>query len=125
MSKTIFQVKRIYDDFATSDGYRVLVDRLWSRGFSKERAQLDEWNKDIAPSPELRTWFNHEPAKFAEFAVRYQEELMSNAAVAVFLQSIQSEPVVTLLYGAKDPVINHAVVLRDFLNNHLDGKGVK
>lgn len=112
---TNFQIKRMYDEPTAGDGYRVLVDRLWPRGVSKERAQLDEWNKEIAPSPELRKWFDHKPERFKEFTARYQEELARNSAVGVFLKNVQSQKFVTLLYGAKDPKINHAVVLKQFL----------
>lgn len=109
--------KRIYDEPAVADGYRVLVDRLWPRGVRKEEAALDEWLKDIAPSAELRTWFDHDPVKFAEFRARYRTELMSNKAVDTLLEIQQKHAVVTLLYGAKDPAINHAVVLQEFLND--------
>lgn len=108
-------IKRIYDEPAASDGYRILVDRLWPRGVSKHDAALDSWMKDIAPSPELRTWFNHDPDKFAEFRARYISELEQNPAVAELRQIITDHAIVTLLYGAKDPQINHAIVLRDFI----------
>lgn len=108
-------IKRIYDEPAASDGYRILVDRLWPRGIRKEAAALDLWLKDIAPSPDLRTWFGHDPAKFDEFRARYISELEHNPAVAELRDIIARNPTVTLLYGAKDPQINHAIVLRDFL----------
>lgn len=107
--------KRIYDPFQKTDGYRVLVDRLWPRGVSKEAAALDLWLKDIAPSPELRVWFNHEPERFAEFKTRYIEELRSNPAVEDMIKLIKTQKKVTLLYGARDPQINHAVVLEGYL----------
>ena len=109
------QVKRIYDTPSESDGYRVLVDRLWPRGVSKEHAQLDTWFKDIAPSPELRQWFDHKPERFEEFTIRYREELDHNPAVAELRDIITSHQKVTLLYAAKDPSVNHAVVLLDYL----------
>ncbi|HVW23339.1 MAG TPA: DUF488 domain-containing protein [Candidatus Saccharimonadales bacterium] len=109
-----FTIKRIYDEPAVGDGYRVLVDRLWPRGVSKERAALDLWCKDIAPSPELRTWFNHDPSLFEEFAARYQTELDGNPAVAE-LRALD-QPHITLLYAAHDPKVNHALVLCDYLN---------
>lgn len=110
------QIKRIYDAPAESDGYRVLVDRLWPRGVAKERAAIDSWMKDVAPSPELRIWFGHDPAKFAEFREHYQTELAQNPAVAELRKLAKNNKTVTLLYGAKDPKINHATVLLDFLS---------
>lgn len=111
----MFHIKRIYDEPSAGDGYRVLVDRLWPRGISKERANLDLWFKDVAPSPELRVWFDHDPAKFEEFSARYQDELSRNPAVDQLRELAKQQGTVTLLYGAKDPAINHAVVLHDFL----------
>jgi len=108
-------VARIYDEPSGSQGYRVLVDRLWPRGISRERAQLDLWAKDLAPSPELRTWFNHQPERFGEFSARYQAELAANPAVAEFMQAVAGYPDVTLLYAAKDSRVNHAVVLQAYL----------
>lgn len=109
------RIKRIYDDPTAGDGYRVLVDRLSQRGVSKERAALDAWLKDIAPSPDLRTWFNHKPERFAEFSARYTDELSRNAAVAELQHAAKDHATITLLYAAKDPQINHAVVLQQFL----------
>lgn len=109
-------IKRIYDEPAADDGCRVLVDRLWPRGVRKENAALDYWLKEVAPSPELRQWFNHQPARFAEFQVRYTQELAHNEAVATIRELVQQQQLVTLLYAAKDPKMNNAAVLRDFLN---------
>lgn len=103
----IFRIKRVYDEPSEDDRYRVLVDRLWPRGVSKTAAQLDAWNKDIAPSPELRKWFNHEAMKFADFSKKYKVELLTKRSVNVFFQSVKDEEVVTLVYGVKDTVINH------------------
>jgi len=111
----MLRLKRIYDPPTPDDGYRILVDRLWPRGVRKDAAALDLWLKDIAPSPELRTWFAHDPAKFADFTHRYQAELDHNPAVAQLRDLIRAHSTVTLLYAAKDPAINHAVVLRDYL----------
>lgn len=112
------KLKRIYEEPAASDGFRILVDRLWPRGVSKESAALDLWLKDIAPSPELRVWFNHQPEKFTEFSHKYTDELTHNPA-AQTLQALRKEhPTITLLFAAKSPDINHAVVLRDFLKHH-------
>lgn len=107
-------IKRIYLPAEDSDGKRVLIDRLWPRGVSKERARLDAWLKDVAPSPALREWFGHKAENFARFKTAYQEELeqdgQKQAAVAQLL-AWEKEGTVTLLYGAKDPAVNHAVVL--------------
>jgi uncharacterized protein YeaO (DUF488 family) len=110
----VIQVKRIYDAATESDGYRILVDRLWPRGVSKEEAALDQWFKEIAPSPELRTWFGHEPEKFARFRQKYIQELQKNPATPDFLKLLAARKNVTLLYAAKDPAVNHAVVLLEF-----------
>jgi uncharacterized protein YeaO (DUF488 family) len=115
----MYRVKRIYDTPAAADGYRVLVDRLWPRGVRKESAALDLWSKDIAPSPDLRTWFGHKPERFDEFRVRYREELRSNPAVQAMRELHDGHDTVTLLYAARDPKINHAVVLEEFLNSAL------
>jgi uncharacterized protein YeaO (DUF488 family) len=109
------RVKRVYEPAARGDGYRVLVDRLWPRGLRKDAAALDLWAKELAPSPGLRKWFDHRPERFAEFKRRYREELMGNPAVAETLGYIGKRKA-TLLYAARDPAINHAVVLADFLN---------
>lgn len=109
------KIKRIYDEPAKEDGLRLLVDRLWPRGVSKERAALDGWTKEIAPSPELRVWFNHDPKKFEEFAAKYEAELASNPMLKDFRDKIKDHKTVTLLYGAKDPAVNHALVLKNFL----------
>ena len=109
------RIKRAYDDAEASDGYRILVDRLWPRGVSKERAALDEHLKEIAPSPDLRTWWDHDPDRLDEFAKRYRSELDDNPAVDDLRRHVADHEVVTLVYGAKDPDINHARVLRDYL----------
>jgi uncharacterized protein YeaO (DUF488 family) len=110
-------IKRIYEMPGEDDGYRVLVDRLWPRGVSKEKAGLDEWLKDVAPSDELRKWFGHKPERFGEFRKRYQTELKANPATDQIRRIIQTHKDVTLLYSAHDPEHNQAVVLRDYLNS--------
>jgi uncharacterized protein YeaO (DUF488 family) len=110
-----YHIKRIYDAPATTDGYRVLVDRLWPRGVSKEKAALDLWLKDIAPSPDLREWFGHQPERFQEFSARYQAELEQNPAVGALHALAKDHMTITLLYAAHDPAINHAVVLQRYL----------
>ncbi|WP_107994682.1 DUF488 domain-containing protein [Trichococcus paludicola] len=112
------KMKRIYESPAEADGFRILVDRLWPRGIKKEAAQLDAWLKDSAPSPDLRKWFDHDPDKFTAFKERYEEELVMNpqtsATVMKILKQLETTDV-TLVYAARDPEINHVVVLRDFL----------
>lgn len=108
-------IKRVYDPPAAGDGYRVLVDRLWPRGLTKEAAAVDLWLRDIAPSTELRQWFHHEAQNWTEFRRRYERELRDNTdAVAQLRELVRTRPV-TLVYGAKDAEHNQAVVLRDFL----------
>lgn len=109
-------IKRVYEEASPDDGYRVLVDRLWPRGVSKERAKLDVWLKEIAPSPELREWFGHKPERFKEFKSRYEKELKDNPTVDELQAIIKEHPKVTLLYGAHDSKDNQAVVLRDFVS---------
>ena len=111
----MFQIKRIYDEPTENDGYRVLVDRLWPRGMSKERAAIDMWLKEIAPSPDLRTRFNHKPERFEEFSHEYTTELANNSAIQELEKVAANNKKVTLLYAARDPRINHAVVLHTFL----------
>ncbi|WEV64633.1 MULTISPECIES: DUF488 domain-containing protein [unclassified Bifidobacterium] len=113
-------LKRVYEAAEDADGYRVLVDRLWPRGISKVKAKLDLWLKEIGPSAELRKWFGHDPAKFDEFADKYRKELDENAETVGKLVAIcHEQPKVTLLYGAKDPHNNQAVVLKDYLGKRL------
>ena len=112
-------VKRIYEPPSGTDGLRILVDRLWPRGVSKEDAALDLWLKEVAPTPELRTWFGHEPARFEEFSARYRAELEMNPALDRLLRAAKEAEAVTLLYAARDPSCNHAVVLRDFVREAL------
>ncbi|MGI6497432.1 MAG: DUF488 domain-containing protein [Oscillospiraceae bacterium] len=114
------QIKRIYDPFEENDGMRLLVDRLWPRGISKDNARLDGWIKELAPSTPLREWFGHKTERFEEFSALYQTELDANAEAqsAVRQLLLQSrENTVTLLYGAKDPNINHAIILKAYLES--------
>lgn len=116
------RIKRIYESPEDDDGKRLLVDRLWPRGVSKERAALDGWPKEVAPSPDLRKWFNHEPERFPEFSAGYQAELDAGQASYEFATQCRTwleQGNVTLLYAAKDPVINHASVLRDWLERKI------
>lgn len=108
-------IKRIYEDADASDGYRVLVDRLWPRGVSKERAKLDVWLKEVAPTTGLREWFHHEEQKWPEFVERYRAELDSNPAVDTLRTIIADHDTVTLLYSAHDEKDNQAVALLAYL----------
>ena len=110
-------LKRAYDEPAASDGTRVLVERLWPRGLSKERAHIDLWLKDVAPSTELRQWFHHDPQKFPEFRRRYQAELQSEGAQEALtkLRAIAKQGQLTLVFAAHDAAYSNAVVLRDLL----------
>jgi uncharacterized protein YeaO (DUF488 family) len=116
-SAGIFAIKRIYDDPSDDDGCRVLVDRLWPRGVSKERAQLDLWLKDVAPSPPLRKDFAHMQERFADFRAAYEAELQTNPAVQTLHALAAQHGKVTLLFGARDPATNHARVLQEFLQH--------
>lgn len=111
----MIKLKRIYEAESPDDGERVLVDRLWPRGVSKDRADLGLWLKEIAPTTELRKWFNHDPKKWLEFQKRYKKELEKNPAVAELKGLVKKNKVVTLLYGARDTDHNEAVVIKDFL----------
>jgi uncharacterized protein YeaO (DUF488 family) len=109
------QLKRAYEPPAASDGYRVLIDRLWPRGVSKEEARLDEWARELAPSTELRRWFGHDPAKFDEFRRRYREELEMHDEKLRDLRRRARSGRLTLVYGARDTEHNDAVVLAEIL----------
>ena len=110
-------IKRIYEPADDGDGKRILADRLWPRGISKNDAHIDAWLKDLAPSAELRRWFGHDPKKWDEFRLRYQDELEKNSKAVKELREQIGQSTVTLLYGAKDTEHNNAVVLMDFLTN--------
>lgn len=105
------RIKRIYEPREDEDGRRILVDRLWPRGLSKTDAAVDMWLKEIAPSPELRRWFDHDPAKWKEFQRRYRDELKDKPSVVEELRGQIRSPNTTLLYAAKDVEHNHAKVL--------------
>jgi uncharacterized protein YeaO (DUF488 family) len=111
----MIQLKRVYADSSPADGLRVLVDRLWPRGLSKERAAVDWWLKDVAPSTELRKWFGHDPAKWKEFQVRYRKELREKKDALELLKKKSAEQNVTLVYGARDEEHNQALVLKKIL----------
>ncbi|MFB9844895.1 DUF488 domain-containing protein [Mucilaginibacter ginsenosidivorans] len=112
-------IKRIYDPYSKADGYRILIDRLWPRGIKKENAHIDKWLKEVAPSTELRKQFNHQPEKWGHFIPAYLSELNSSSAVKELLSDINSYHTVTLLFAAGDTEHNHALVLQQFVNQHL------
>ena len=113
--QTMIQTKRVYLKADPSDGYRILVDRLWPRGMRKEEAQIDLWLKEAAPSNELRKWFNHIPERFDEFSRRYLAELQDSGALDTLRRITSEHATTTLLYAAKDESHNNAIVLKQLL----------
>lgn len=111
------QIKRVYETPSKEDGRRILIDRLWPRGLTKEKAKIDLWIKDIAPSTTLRKWFSHDPAKWSEFKKRYITEIKNNTAAVSQLEEQLKKEKVTLVYGAKDEEHNDAVVLKEYFGN--------
>lgn len=113
-------IKRIYEATEADNGFRVLVDRVWPRGMTKEKAHIDLWAKDVAPTSQLRKWFGHEAAKWGMFQSKYSEELMHNLnAVKALLHEAKGRDII-LLYGAKDEQHNQAIVLKDFITSHWE-----
>ena len=110
------KIKRVYEKPDPKDGFRILVDRLWPRGMTKEKAAVDLWLKEIAPSTQLRKWFNHDPEKWKEFQKKYKQELKNNPEAVSFLKDYAKKGTVTLLYGAKDETHNEALVLKDLIS---------
>lgn len=117
MSKSI-HIKRVYDPPAASDGKRILVDRLWPRGLSKEAAHIDLWAKDVAPSSALRRWYGHVPEKWDAFKARYFAELREQSDAVENLRRYIGRDTVTFLFGAKDTKLNNAVALKAYLSSH-------
>jgi uncharacterized protein YeaO (DUF488 family) len=115
VNSRVIKIKRIYDPPADDDGLRVLVDRLWPRGIKKIDAKVDLWAKQIAPTTELRKWFDHDPEKFEEFRSRYAREFESNADAVKQIIDAAGNRAITLLYAARDTTYNHATVLRSLL----------
>lgn len=114
------RLKRVYEDTDPSDGCRILVDRVWPRGLSREKAQIDYWAKSAAPSKELRQWYGHDPEKWAAFRTRYTEELKANPeAVHALLDNICRDKTNTFVYSSKEREKNNAVVLKEFIENRL------
>lgn len=115
---TDIHIKRIYEPAARDDGARILVDRIWPRGISKDAAALTLWLKEVAPSATLRKWFDHDPARWAEFRKRYHAELKANSLAVRQLHDYVEAGRVTLLYGAHDTEHNQALVLADYMRDH-------
>jgi len=113
----VIKLKRVYEDPSKQDGFRVLVDRIWPRGLSKEAAAVDLWMWDLAPSTELRKWFGHDPVKWKQFCVRYANELDAKADKVVLLKARSKGRTVTLLYAAKDTTHNNAIALKRYLES--------
>jgi uncharacterized protein YeaO (DUF488 family) len=111
----MIKLKRAYVPASHDDGLRILVERLWPRGLTKKRAAVDLWLKEVAPSPELREWFKHDPAKWDQFQKRYRQELQTKMDAVQLLKEKAKEGAVTLIYAAKDEEHNSALVLKEFL----------
>ena len=111
------KIKRVYDKPAEEDGTRILVDRLWPRGLTKQKAKVDVWLKDIAPSTELRKWFAHDPEKWKEFIKKYKKELHENKEQAAILKEYLKQGIVTLVYGARDELHNEALVIKELFSS--------
>lgn len=117
----MIKIKRVYEKADEADGFRVLVDRLWPRGITKNKSKINLWLKDIAPSDELRGWFSHDPRRWKEFKRRYFQELRDKSQLVKTLKDNLQEGTITLLYGAKDTKQNNAVVLQEYLNKEHKG----
>jgi uncharacterized protein YeaO (DUF488 family) len=111
------RIKRVYDDPKRGDGARILVDRIWPRGLSKDKARVDRWLKEIAPSTRLRKWFGHDPEKWTEFKRKYFNELDAKEDLVRWIVEKSKEKRVTLLYGAKDEKNNNAVALKEYIES--------
>ncbi len=112
----MIKLKRAYEPYDESDGYRILVDRLWPRGVSKAKAKIDEWVKELAPSDSLRKWYAHQPPKWPEFKRRYFEELQNEATLLGTVMDKQAGHTVTFIYAAKDESYNNAVALKEYID---------
>jgi uncharacterized protein YeaO (DUF488 family) len=113
----MIQLKRAYEPPSEQEGYRVLIDRIWPRGVKKEELAVDAWLKEIAPSSDLRKWFDHDPKKWQEFCTRYKAELKDRQDVIEFLKEKSEDGVLTLVFGAKDTRYNNAVALKQYLDS--------
>jgi len=115
----MLQIKRVYEPFDARDGIRFLVERLWPRGIKKEDLKMEAWLKEVAPSPALRSWFAHDPGKWSEFQKRYRAELQTNPAAWKPILEAARHGTVTLIYSARDTEHNSALLLKDFLEEHM------
>lgn len=121
-NKNMIVIKRVYEPASKEDGYRILVDRLWPRGLTKEKVAADVWLKELAPSAQLRKWYGHDPEKWKEFNVRYAKELADKKELLKEIVTRGSNGKVTLLYAAKDELHNQGVALRDYISKHTKGR---
>lgn len=117
MPTTRIRIQRVYEPPATADGTRILVDRMWPRNIRKDRARIDDWLREIAPSTELRKWFAHDPERWKEFRERYRRELREKKELTEKILAVSRDGVVTLLYAARDREHNNAVVLKEWLES--------
>ncbi len=115
----MINIKRVYDQPSQSDGKRILIDRLWPRGLKKEDAHIDEWLKEIAPSKELRKWFNHDPNKWGEFRKRFFTELLRKENMVTGIVDLARKGTVTLLFGSKEERFNNAVALKEYIDARM------
>ena len=122
-ARTNISLKRAYDEPTQSDGVRILVERLWPRGVTKEKAAVDHWLKDVAPSPELRRWYNHQPERWAKFQERYRAELDANSETVQMLRNICESAPVTFVFAARDTERNGAVALKNYLESNIPRSG--
>ncbi len=113
----MIKTKRAYDPASADDGKRILVDRLWPRGLKKEKARIDEWLKDIAPSTELRKWYSHDPDKWEEFKKRYKNEIKDKKSILDELKAESRKQTITLIFSSREAQLNNAEALKEFLSN--------
>lgn len=118
--KPIFKIKRVYEDPSKEDGERILIDRIWPRGITKQDASIDHWIKELAPSTTLRVWFSHDPLLWNNFQKKYRSELSKNKCVNEFIKQFKDAKVLTLVYAAKDEKHTHALVLQEYLEKQLN-----
>lgn len=116
-----YTVKRVYDPYEPADGFRILVDRLWPRGLSKDKAHIDLWLKEIAPGNALRKWYGHDPDKWDEFRKRYRKELEKSDAVHDLFAAIKDHKKITLLFSSKEEKLNNAYALLEWIREHRHG----
>ncbi|MBS1652096.1 MAG: DUF488 family protein [Bacteroidetes bacterium] len=117
--KVKINLKRAYDEPNNKDGFRILVDRLWPRGISKEKSKIDLWAKEVAPTPQLRRWFSHDPLLWMDFKIKYLTELKSNNAVQEFIELLREKKITTFVYAAKDTEHTHAIILKSYIEKLL------